>query len=167
LHQAAFEQRDPKKLSGIYANLHAGVFALIQNMVQTIVADGVVIESIVWSKDERGDVKVAEYTDEKGTQRILKNSVEEHPLLRPLGQLLTRTGLTLGDMGMTTRVQEQAEEFETGFKKPESMPALTDVQNRAVLALENLAGMVAKAKDATDKDPVLLEFNAGQGEEVA
>ena len=37
LHHAAFEQRNPKHLMGIYSDLQASVLAVVQQIIQTIV----------------------------------------------------------------------------------------------------------------------------------
>lgn len=164
LHQAAFEQRDPSKLHGIYSDLQAGVFALIQTMVQQIIVDGVKFESVVWARDQEGEVKVAEYVDEKGERRILKESMEAHPLLARLGELLTRTGLSLADMGMTVKVMEQQQD-EMGHLAggKAEREGLSDFRRRQEAALLSLAEKVDRGRAATDRDPVLLEFNQDTG----
>ncbi|MBF0802999.1 MULTISPECIES: hypothetical protein [unclassified Neisseria] len=43
LHQAAFEQRDPKHLIPIYADMHAGITAIMQQILQTILKEGGVV----------------------------------------------------------------------------------------------------------------------------
>lgn len=165
LHQAAFEQRDPKRLTGIYSELQAGVFAIIQMMVQQIVADGVKIETVVWDKDEDGMVKVAEYVDETGQRRILRDTMQAHPLLNRLGELLSRTGLSLADMGMTTKVIEQ-EDVEMGrlAGDAQAQEALSEFQQRQQAALEKLAASIERGREKTASDPVLIEYNQQTGE---
>lgn len=176
LHQAAFEQRDPKRLTGIYGNLQAALFAVLQQILQTIIADGVKITTPVWYQYE-GRFYLAEYDEATsigayglkdehlvGSRRRVVD-ITAHPLFKPLGDLLSKANLSLADMGMTTKVLEQAEDFETGFKKGGDAPDLGDVQKKAVAALENLAQKVEAARLATDRDPILVEFRQAQGEE--
>lgn len=164
LHHAAFEQRDPKKLTGIYADLQASVFALIQTIVQTIIADGVKVENVVWDKDEDGQIRVAEYIDERGQRKILRNDVQSHPLLRQLGELLTRTGLSLTDMGMTAKAIE-AEEQEFGQLESDlqSRENMAEYSRRQTEALEALAGKVMRANQQTNMDPILIEYQQEAG----
>jgi len=163
-HHAAFEQRNPKHLNGIYADLQASIFAVIQTIVQTVVEDGVKIETVVWDKDDDGQVRVAEYVDEHGQRKILREDVIAHPLLRTLGELLTRTGLSLSDMGMSVRYIE-AEDAEMGrlSNAATEREALSDFQRRQVEALESLSGVMARARAEKNRDPVLLEHQSQNG----
>jgi len=163
-HHAAFEQRNPMHLNGIYADLQASIFAVIQTIIQTIIADGVKIESVVWDKDDEGQVRIAEYVDEQGIRRILRNDVQSHPLLRQLGELLTRTGLSLTDMGMTSRVIE-AEENELGrlAHEKESQEGVDEFRRRTMDLLQGMADKVMRANKQTDADPILVEYQQESG----
>ncbi|MCB5187367.1 hypothetical protein LG200_05030 [Methylobacillus caricis] len=159
LHHAAFEQRNPKHLMGIYSDMHAGVFALVQQIVQVIVADGVKIESVVWDYDKDNNVRVAEYVDEEGNRKLLRKELTAHPLLKSLGELLTRSGLTLSDMGMTNKVIEAEDD---SFGNTQDAPVKVDAneyRQRQVLALQDMADKIQRANKQTDQDPILLEYN--------
>jgi hypothetical protein len=158
-HHAAFEQRDPKKLNGIYADMQASVFAVIQTIIQTIIADGVKVESLVWSKDEDGVVQVAEYVDEYGIRRLLRNDVQAHPLLRQLGELLSKTGLSLTDMGMTAKVIEAEDSDFGGAGDEGERTSLAEHQRKQTELLANLAEKVMRANQQTNSDPILIEYN--------
>lgn len=163
-HHAAFEQRNPKLLNGIYSDLQASVFAVIQTIVQTIIADGVKVENVVWDKDDDGNVRVAEYVDEQGQRRIIRSDVQAHPLLRQLGELLTRTGLSLTDMGMTAKMIE-AEETEFGRleESREAREGLSEFQRKQTELLAGLAEKVMRANKQTDSDPILIEYQQEGG----
>lgn len=163
-HHAAFEQRNPKILNGIYADLQASVFSVIQTIIQTVIADGVKVESLVWSKDEDGIVQVAEYVDEHGIRRLLRADMQAHPLLRQLGELLTRTGLSLTDMGMTAKAME-AEETEFGLlnDKGEDQEELSEFRQRQAALLESMAEKVMRANKQTENDPILIEYQREGG----
>lgn len=80
LHHAAFEQRNPKHLMGIYSDLQASVLAVVQQIIQTIVGDGVKIEAPQWFADkETGRIIIAEYTDENGDRKIIKDIRDHEP----------------------------------------------------------------------------------------
>jgi len=163
-HHAAFEQRNTKHLNGIYSDLQATVFSLLQMILQTIVADGVKIEAPQWYTDkETNELIIAEYIDENGDRRIIKD-IEAHPLFKPLGELLSRTGLSLTDMGMTAKVID-GEESEFGklgddHGGKESMDAFRQRQSEL---LANLAGKVMRANKQTESDPILIEYNQESG----
>ena len=164
LHHAAFEQRNPKHLMGIYADLQASVFAVVQQIIQTIVADGVKVSEVVWDRDAEGNVRVAEYVDENGQRRILRENVMAHPLFRPLAELLTRAGLSLSDMGMTQKVIE-AEEDELGRLKHDqaSQEKVDEFRKRTMDLLAGMAEKVQRANQATNNDPKLIEFQQEGG----
>lgn len=165
LHHAAFEQRNPRQLMGIYADLQASLFAVLQQILQTIVADGVKIEAPQYYTNKDGDLIVAEYLDEQGQRRIIKD-INAHPLFKPLGEMLSRVGLTLADMGMTAKVIE-AEDDEMGRLESDRQDrdSLNEFQRRQTAALENLAGALDRARSNKLRDPVLLEHQAQNGED--
>lgn len=163
-HHAAFEQRNPKHLNGIYADLQASIFSILQIILQTIVSDGVKLEAPQWYTDkETGSLVIAEYIDEQGNRRIIKD-VEAHPLFRPFGELLTRTGLSLTDMGMTAKMIE-AEETEFGRleESREAREGLSEFQRKQTELLAGLAEKVMRANKQTDSDPILIEYQQEGG----
>lgn len=164
LHHAAFEQRNPKHLTGIYADLQASLFAVLQQILQTIIADGVKVETVKWYTNKDGEVLVAEYVDEDGKRRIMKESIIAHPLFKPLGELLSRAGLSLADMGMTAKVIE-AEDEEMGRLQEDQQQrgSMLEFQQRQTSALEALAGAIERAKSNKQRDPVLIDHQAQNG----
>lgn len=168
LHHAAFEQRDPKHLMGVYSELQAAVFAVLQQIIQTIIADGVKITSPQYYTDKDGVMILAEYFDHEAGKNVRIMDIQAHPLFKPLGELISRTGLSLTDMGMTVKVQEADEEqFGRLQQEHQQREQLTDYQQRQVKALEGLRDMVERANRRTEQDPVLLEYNRETGEAVA
>lgn len=166
LHHAAFEQKNPKHLMGIYADLQASIFAVVQQILQTIIADGVKITTPEWYTDkETGQIFIAQYTDNNGVKRIIPN-IEAHPLFRPLGEMLSRAGLTLSDMGMTARAVENDEvelgKLNDGASQREE---LGDYARRQVEALEGLKAVMDAAALNKLGDPVLIEHQAQQAGE--
>jgi hypothetical protein len=161
LHHAAFEQRNPRVLGGIYADLQASIFAVVQSILQTIIADGVKITTPEWYTDKEGNCIIAEYVDAEGKRRIIPN-IEAHPLFRPLGEMLTRTGLSLSDMGMTTKVVE-AEETEMGRLAHDqaSQEKSDEFRQRTVDLLAAMAAKMTRAHKQTDADPILVEYQQG------
>lgn len=163
LHHAAFEQRNPKHLMGIYADLQASIFAVLQQILQTIISDGVKLEAPKYYTDKDSVLIIAEYIDESGNRKIIKD-VQAHPLFRPLGELMSRTGLTLSDMGMTAKAIDD-EEQALGRLSHENtaQEGLDDYRLRQVAALESLSAAVDRANQKTKDDPILIEYQQENG----
>lgn len=163
LHHAAFEQRNPKHLMGIYADLQASVFAVLQQILQTIVADGVKISAPKYYVDANRGAVVMDYIDEDGKRRII-TEINSHPLFKPLGELLSKTGLSLADMGMTVKSIE-AEDENLGRLSHETLEQekMDDYRRRQVAALEAVAAMVSRAGEQTKNDPILVEYQQEGG----
>lgn len=163
MHTAAFEQRNPKHLMGIYADLQAAIFAVLQQILQTIVADGVKIEAPQWVYDKEAGLVIAEYIDEHGERRVIKD-IQAHPLFKPLGELLSRNNLSLADMGMTQKVIDD-EEQEMGRLESQqaSRELLEDFARNQSASLAALRDMMQRANAKRDADPILVEYQQQQG----
>jgi len=163
LHHAAFEQKNPKHLMGIYADLHASLFLLLQNLLQTIIGDGVKITTPQWFTDKDGRCIIAQYTDAEGKLRTIPD-VKEHPLLKPMMELLSRVGLSLTDVGMTPRVIE-IEESNMGrlANDTSNQESSNAFRQRTVDLLSEMAGKMTRAGTATNADPILIEYQKEGG----
>lgn len=163
LHHAAFETRNPKVLAGLYGDLQAAVFAVLQQIIQTIIADGVKIEAPQYYTDKDGVLIVAQYIGEDGKLRTIKD-IQAHPLFKPLGELLSRNGLSLSDMGMTAKaVEEEEQEFGRLQVQEQAREALTDFTQRQAKALEDLRGLMERSNSSRERDPVLIEHRQQDG----
>lgn len=163
LHHAAFESRNPKLLAGTYSELQAAVLATVQQILQTIIADGVKLETPEWFTHEGGMV-LAQYTDpETGEIRIIKN-VEAHPLFKPLSELLTRANLSLSDMGMTMKVVDEDEaelgRIQKDRQQQEQLAEFAGSTSKSLAALEDL---VRRSQERTRADPLLIEHAQEEG----
>jgi len=158
-HHAAFETRNPKHLTGIYADLQGAIMAVLQQILQTIIADGVKITSPQWYTDkETGRLVIAEYVDEDGHRRVL-TEIEAHPLFKPLGELLSRNSLSLQDMGMTAKVIEEEEQEMGRLQVQEgAQQALADFSQQQAESLNALRAMMERAVENRKKDPILVEY---------
>lgn len=162
-HHAAFEQRNPKHLSGIYADLQAALFAVLQQILQTIIADGVKIEAPQYYTDKEGVLIVAQYLGADGQMHIIKD-ISAHPLFKPLGELLSRNNLSLADMGMTQKViDDDEQEFGRLQAQEQSREVLAEFAQRQAKAIEDLGGLMSRATAARDRDPILIEHQQQSG----
>ena len=163
LHHAAFEQKNPRHLMGIYADFHSALMLTIQQILQTIIADGVTLITPQTYVDKTGQCLVVEYINEQGQRRIVRD-IEAHPLFRPLGELISRTGISLSDLGLTGRVVEEDAPLPGQLQAPSGGVALEDFSERQTKALENLALQLNRSKARADSDPVLLEYKQQMGD---
>lgn len=165
LHHAAFEQQNPRHLSGIYADLQSAVFTVLQQILQTIIADGVKIEAPQWVYDKEAGLVLAQYIDGSGKLQTIKD-IQAHPLFKPLGELLSRNNLSLSDMGMTPKVLEDAE-IEQGrlTNQQGARESLQDFSRQQSKALEDLKTLVERANSTREKDPILVEFKRHNGDD--
>lgn len=164
MHHAAFESNDPKHLRGIYADLQGAIMAVLQQILQTIIADGVKITCPQWYTDkDTGKVLIAEYYDEDGQRRVLTD-IEAHPLFKPLGELLSRNSLSLSDMGMTAKViEEEQEELGRLQIADGARQALSDFSKQQAESLDALKGMMERAMQTRKSDPILVEYQQQNG----
>jgi hypothetical protein len=165
LHHAAFEQGDPDRLQGLHANLQAAIFAVLQQILQTIIADGVKLTSPQYYTDKEGKLIIAEYYDYEDNKTKVINDIQAHPLFKPLGELLSRNNLSLADMGMTAKAIGDREEAMGRLASDTiTRESLLDFQQRQARALESISGQIQRARELADRDPALLEYNADSGE---
>lgn len=162
-HHAAFEQRNPKLLGGLYADMQAALFSLLQQIIQTIIADGVKIEAPQYYTDKEGMLIVAEYLDDDGNRRVIKD-IQAHPLFKPLGELLSRNNLSLSDMGMTAKVIEEGEEEMGRLESMDrSREALADFAEKQAKAIGDLRNLMSNAAARRDADPILIGYEQQSG----
>lgn len=164
LHHAAFEQRDPRHLTAIYSDMQAAITAIVQQVLQTIVADGVALRSPAWKVDQEGNVVIGEYLDPASGEMKVIYEVHAHPLIRSLQDFLSKNGMSLADMGMTPRVIEQEEQAMGHLKQDAaSQQSLLEYSERSAKALENLAVLAQRANERKMQDPVLIEYQQQNG----
>lgn len=162
-HRAAFEQRNPKHLMGIYSDFHAALMATVGECLRQIIGDGVTLQVPKTYVDKNGNCLVVEYFDEQGRKCVVTDVVA-HPLFRPVSELITRMGISLHDLAMTPK-QGEDETAALGKLKDEGerQESVLEFEERKVKALENLSGMMARANAAKAKDPVLIEYQQQNG----
>lgn len=163
LHHAAFEQRKPGMLTEMYSGMQAAVFSILQQIIQTIIADGVKLTRPVFHFDEKGALSLAIYTDEDGERKTIID-VAAHPLLKSMSDLLIKNNLSLADMGMTNKVIE-ADDLMPGQVSRSAAPLISDDEYRRqqLAALQALGDKVMRSNKLTSADPILVEFGRENG----
>lgn len=163
LHHAAFEQRNPKHLMGIYSDFHAALMATVSECLRRIIGDGVTVATPRTYVDKEGNCLVVEYLDESGNTHVV-HDVVAHPLFKPVSELITRVGIDLANLGMTMR--QVPEEDTAQGKLTDDREAASVLQERQVKALEDLRGLMGRASQAASRDPVLIEYQQQMGDQV-
>jgi hypothetical protein len=109
-------------------------------------------------------VLLATFIDGKTGKEQTLMKMEAHPLFRPFGELLSRAGLSLADMGMTTRVVD-AEEDVKGHLEGDTTEREVgdDFRQRVMGVIEGIKDQVARAHASTNRDPVLIEYQKDGG----
>lgn len=163
-HHAAFEQRKPGLLTSMYSEMQAAVFSILQQVIMTIIADGVKLTRPEFHFDEHGDVSIATYTDDDSGERRTIMEVSAHPLLKVMADLLVKNNMSLADMGMTNKVIE-AQDLMPGQVARNTSPLITadEYRQQQVAALRDLSNKVQRSNKLTSADPVLVEYGRENG----
>lgn len=164
-HQVAFETKDPGLLLSIRADVQAALQAIVDDMILAITASGVELRSPEWYfNPQTGEAGIVEYTDwVTGEQRTVYK-VTAHPLIKPLVELIQKNNLTLADMGMTPKVQEEQDLVRGTLEQRESdRQAAEEYRSRQQELLENLGQQIQRSQARVERDPVLIEHQQNEG----
>lgn len=173
-HHLAFVHGDPGILTDLNADLHANLRALVNLMILDVIKDGATVRTPAWYYDKDGGFHLArdagKGADEhgeatEGVGQIME--LREHPMLKRIGEWVSRLGLSLSDMGMTPKAKETAEET-NGYlsAQQQSQENLLAYQERQALALEGLTDMIQRARDKAAADPVMIEHKQQGGDDA-
>jgi len=167
LHHAAFEQRDPKVLGRVHADLHAALVASLQMCLQAVLGHGVVMAVPKVQLDKDGKSVTLKYTDRDGVEHPVMEYMA-NPAFKPIADLVTRLGLSLSDLGMTVKAaDDDGAELRGRLGGVNATPETLDrFADRMAAAMEKVPGLLANAALAAAQDPVLLEHEATTGTRV-
>ena len=92
--------------------------------------------------------------------------LKEHPLLRRLIDFIDRNNLTLSDMGMTPKVQDEQDLVRGHLEaQHDSQEALVEYQGKQTQLLAQLSAQIERSRERGDRDPVLIEHQQSEGED--
>jgi len=97
---------------GVYSNLQVAIFAVLQQILQTIIADGVKIAAPQYYTDKEGAMILAQYTDQSGKLQQTYD-IEAHPPLGPLASWCGAEALRAGQSS-GPRLRERREHSGAG-----------------------------------------------------
>lgn len=166
LHHAAFDQRDPRLLSGIHADVSASLMAMLQMCIQEVLGLGVLIKAPKVELDREGNPVTLTFVDADGKRQYIYN-YQSNPAFKPLTELVSRLGLSMSDLGLTVKKTEDDEadtlagrlSLDAGTKE-----TLEAFGARMLEATKGARALIDEAQKRTKADPVLVEFTARGGE---
>jgi hypothetical protein len=164
LHHAAFEQRNPKILTRLHADLHAALMATLQMCLQAVLGEGVLIKQPRVELDREGSPVTLSYIDTAGKKAYIYDYTS-NPAFKPISDLVSRLGLSMADLGMSVRHVEADEEKGIGVLKLDASTkeTLEGFGVRMLEASKNAAELIAASQLATRADPVFIEHQARGG----
>lgn len=161
LHHAAFEQRNPKVLGKLHADLHAALTASLQMCLQAVLGEGVLIKQPKVELDRDGQPTTLTYVDQAGNRAYIY-TYHANPAFKPIADLVSRLGLSMSDLGLTVRAAEEKEEDGLGTLSldSEAKETLAAFGNRMAIATEMMREKLGNAGQRARSDPVLIEHQA-------
>lgn len=158
-YEIATETKDVSLLMRLMAGNQAGIQAIISDMILSIAkSGGPELRSPVWFQDkETGGVRFVEYTDANGIERRLEE-VEAHPLLKHLMDFISKNAMSMSDMGMTVKVQEDERAIKGQLDSAESdRETVLEFQRRQSDQQKALLDLIQRGR--TVKPGLIIEAN--------
>jgi len=154
-HHIAYETGDPSILAGLRATLQANIQAVIDDMFLAIIQDGVRLKTPQWYYDKDGDfhwAKGIDPTDPTGKSQIVLYEIQAHPLIKLVGELISKNGMTLSDSSMTVR---QAGDGDGATQETDkvSNDELRDWKKESDRQTNQLMGMIKRSQNVIDVTP--------------
>lgn len=163
LHHAAFDQRNPKVLTSLHADLHAAMMATLQMCLQSVLAEGVLIKQPRVELDREGKSVTLSYIGEDGRRKFIYDYVS-NPAFKPIADLVTRMGLSMNDLGMSVRSFEDGEEAGKGIGMlrldEKSKETLDAFGVRMLEASRKAADLIKQSQADLVSDPVYIQHQA-------
>lgn len=163
LNHLAQETQNPEVLRPLMANFQSGIMSIAQSMMLEITQKGVLHESPeMWFDKDSSTFIPQQFTDESGqTKTIMKTTA--NPLLKVFMEFMHKNGMTLNDLAMTPKVQEE-HQIMGGFTKGEVVPEDIDaVRAKQKKQLEDFKALSQRAHEARSNDPTLIAVQEETG----
>jgi hypothetical protein len=165
-HRIAFDTKDPSMLTDLRADLHATIQAILSDMLLAVVQDGARLKTPEWYYDQDGSFHLAQFPDPDTGKTVQIYKLEEHPLLKRIGEFVSRIGLDLNSQGMTPKVQDDADVIRGHLDQDGERAEMSlEYQRRQTEMLEKLGGLIDRSRASAAKDPILLERQSADAEE--
>ena len=161
LHHAAMEQRNPKHLGRIHADIMSALTASLTLCLQAVLADGVVIKTPKVELSRDGVPVTLSYVDENGDTQFVYD-YHSNPAFKPIADLVSRLGLSMSDLGLTVKAIDEDDPAGAGALQltEESKESLEAFGRRMTDAMGAMRERLQLAQANKRKDPVLIEHEA-------
>ncbi|SIO94642.1 hypothetical protein [Vibrio spartinae] len=166
-HLIAFQSNDPAKLTELHAINQANMAAIFQDMMQTVIADGVALRNPVYDFDKEGGFHIGQYTDSSGVKQVIEE-VKAHPLLKPMLEMLSKNNMSMADLNMTPKVQvDQGIEMGRTIEQEEERESALEYQRKMTEQMGGLREMISRSQQRVRSDSILLEHHQEHGADDA
>ncbi|MEI8634738.1 hypothetical protein P4S72_27235 [Vibrio sp. PP-XX7] len=166
-HLIAFQSNDPAKLTELHAINQANMAAIFQDMMQTIIADGVALRNPVYDFDKDGGFHIGQYKNDAGEMAVIEE-VKAHPLLKPMLDMLSKNNMSMADLNMTPKVQvDQGIELGRTIEQEEERESALDYQRQMNEQMGSLREMINRSQQRVRTDSILLDHHQEHGAEDA
>lgn len=165
-HKIAFQSGDPGLLTESRAETQASIQLIIDEMILQIAQDGGPrIMELKWYHDKDGGFHLARYRDEKTDKWVQVYEAKAHVLLKPLIDFISKNSLTLSDMGMTPKVQQENDLLAGNLQNERQgqQDAIAFRENQQQLQ-QQLIEQIKRSQSRLKNDPVLIEHNQGDAD---
>jgi hypothetical protein len=162
LHHAAIEQRDPKVLGKVHADLIAALTGTLQLCLQSVLGRGVEISTPRVELSRDGVPITLTYLDANGDRQTVYE-INANPLLKPLMDLIGRLGLSMPEQGLTFKASEEEDLAGIGTLSVAggtSKESMEDFSRRTAVAMQDVREQIGRAQARLRRDPVLIEHEA-------
>ncbi|EGR0602092.1 hypothetical protein FG060_01470 [Vibrio cholerae] len=158
-HLIAFQSNDPSKLTELHAINQANMAAIFQDMMQTIVADGVALRNPVYDFDKDGGFHIGQFTNDRGEKEIIEE-VKAHPLLKPMLEMLSKNNLSMSDLNMTPKIQtDHGLELGRMQEQEDDRESALEYQKKMTEEMSGLREMIARSRQRIRNDDILIEHS--------
>jgi hypothetical protein len=164
-HLIAIESHDPKMLREHQAMVQANFASLMDDMLISVINKGVMLETPAYAFDKDGGFHLAKYTDEATGQSTQIMDAKANPLLKPIFDLMSKNNMSLADLGMTQKVQDE-NEVQMGRLQQEGKDkqSLSDFQNKQNELLAGLREKIVNSQNSLKNDEILIEHKKANGD---
>ena len=164
-HQIAFDAKDPALLASLRADTQAALQAIIDDMILAIASQGVSLRAPeYWVDYKSGVCGVVDYADPDSGEKKIIYKTSANPLLKPLIEMIQKNNLSLSDMGMTPKVQEEQDVMRGALEQEAGeRETLREFQGRQQALLERLQDQVERSRARLERDPVRIEHQQNEG----
>ena len=164
-HMIAIQSGDTGVLKEMHAVQQANLASMFDDMLISVISEGVLLKTPAYSFDKDGGFHLAKYKDPETGENIQIMDAKANPLLKHVFDLMSKNNYSLADLGMTNKVQA-AQETEMGRLHQEEVEKIDagEFKRKQQETLENLQSLIAKSRDRKERDPVLIEYNEQNGD---